>query len=385
MMRRLRAGNFEFDILGRARLWFVLSGIILAVSIGSLAVRRINAGLEFRGGTAFQFQASEAGVDVSDVRAAVGKAGVEEAQIQEVGARGFLVQTEHLPRGVQTRALRAISERAGVDTSDVNVTDVGPKWGAQITNKAIQALIVFLVVLVIYLSIRLEPKMAVAALLGLIHDLLATAGIYSLSGFEVTPSTVIALLTILGFSLYDTVVVFDRVKERTASLSAAGRVTYSSAANASLNEVLIRSLNTSVVSLLPVGSLLVVGSYLLGAQTLRELALALLIGIGVGMYSPIAISTPILAMWKERERRWSTLRVRIEARGADVTAPPQRRAAVRAPVPTPSAPLADQVATESASDHGAGEVRPPLEAATSGAKSASDRTRRRKRRKRRRR
>ncbi|HYZ92909.1 MAG TPA: protein translocase subunit SecF, partial [Actinomycetota bacterium] len=315
MMRRLRGGNFNFDIIGRARLWFVLSATILAVSVGSLLVRGINAGLEFRGGTAFQFQARDSGVDVADVKAALGRSGIDEATIQQVGSRGFLTQTEHLPVRIQTRAIGELAELAGVDTAEINVTDIGPKWGAQITNKAIQALIAFLVVLVVYLSIRLEPKMAAAALVALFHDLLATAGFYSLSGFEVTPATVIALLTILGFSLYDTVVVFDRMKERTTGLSAAGRVTYTQVANASLNEVLIRSLNTSIVSLLPVGSLLVVGSYLLGARTLRELALALLIGIGVGMYSSVAVSPPLLAKWKEREQRWATLRARIEARG----------------------------------------------------------------------
>jgi preprotein translocase subunit SecF len=376
MMRRLRGSDFHFDILGRARVWFLLSGIILAVSLSSLALRGINAGLEFRGGTAFQLQARGSDVTVADVKGALEEAGVGGPTVQEVGDQGFLVQTEHLSPSVQSRALRSLADLARTDRNEINVTDVGPKWGAQITNKAFQALVVFLVVLVVYLSIRLEPKMAVAALLGLFHDLLATAGIYSLSGFEVTPATVIALLTILGFSLYDTVVVFDRVKERTTNLSAAGRVTYTSAVNAALNEVLIRSLNTSVVSLLPVGSLLVVGSYLLGAHTLRELALALLIGIGVGMYSPIAISTPILAKWKEREQRWATLRARIEARGAEPSLPPPPpRPAVPAPVVTPTSASPPAQATATAAAGGGG----------GGATSGGSRSRKRKRRKRRRR
>jgi preprotein translocase subunit SecF len=154
-------------------------------------------------------------------------------------------------------------------------------------------------------------------MLALMHDLVVTAGLYSLSGFEVTPSTVIALLTILGYSLYDTVVIFDRVKERTSGLSAAGRVTYTEAANDALNQVLLRSFNTSIISLIPVGSLLFVGSFLLGAQTLRELALALFVGLATGAYSSVFIATPIVAMWKEREDRWSSLRLRIAARGGD--------------------------------------------------------------------
>ncbi len=345
MMRRLRTGNFEFDILGRKRTWFIISGIIIAISVGSLATRRINAGLEFRGGTAFEFQSKDADVDIGDVRGALGDAGIEEATVQTVGERGFLIQTEHVEVDVQNDAVGELADLADIDRNDINVTTVGPKWGAQITSKAIRALIIFLIVLVIYLSIRLEPKMAVAALAGLLHDLVSTAGIYSLTGFEVTPATVIALLTILGFSLYDTVVVFDRVKERTGSLSAAGRITYTQASNEALNQVLIRSLNTSVVSLLPVASLFIVGSYLLGARTLRELALALLIGIGVSLYSPIAIATPILAIWKEREPRWATLRARLQARAGDTV--PAPRVAPSAPLTAPATAPATVTASAS--------------------------------------
>jgi preprotein translocase subunit SecF len=178
--------------------------------------------------------------------------------------------------------------------------------------------------------------MAGAGMIALIHDMVITAGVYSLSGFEVTPSTVIALLTILGYSLYDTVVIFDRVKTRTAQLSASGRVTYSQAANEALNQVLLRSLNTSIVSLLPVGSLLFVGSLLLGAATLRELALALFIGIAAGTYSSIFIATPVLAIWKEREPKWTTLRARLAARSGEAAvtaAMPMPEEVQQAPVP----------------------------------------------------
>ena len=380
MMRRLRTGDFEFDILGRRRTWFIISGIVIAIAIGSLATRRINAGLEFRGGTAFEFQSEASGVDIADVRGALSDAGIEEATVQTLGERGFLVQTEDVSPSVQSRTVTELAEVADIDRDDINVTNVGPKWGAQITRKAIQALVVFRVVLVIYLSIRLEPKMAVAALAAVFHDLVATAGIYSLTGFEVTPATVIALLTILGFSLYDTVVVFDRVKERTASLSAAGRITYTQATNEALNEVLIRSLNTSIVSLLPVASLLVVGSYLLGARTLRELALALLIGIGASLYSGIAVATPILAMWKEREPRWAALRSRIAARTQD--------GGVHAPRVAPSAPLtapATAPATTTATATATGEPIPPSSRSSAQpSKPKGSQPRRRKKKKRRR-
>jgi preprotein translocase subunit SecF len=321
-MRRMQRHEGHFDFIGRARMWFIISGILVVISLGSLGIRKVNAGLEFRGGTAFRGEA-KTNVSVSDVRSALDEAGVHDATIQKVGDRGILAETEHLDPKLQTKAVNAMAGVLDLQRNEVNVTDVGPKWGAQITSKAVRALIIFLIVVVLYLTIRLELRMAGAAMLALFHDVVITAGVYSLSGFEVTPSTVIALLTILGYSLYDTVVIFDRVKDHTRNLSAAGRVTYSQAANEALNQVLVRSLNTSIVSLLPVGSLLFVGSVLLGASTLRELALALFIGIAVGTYSSIFVATPALALLKEREPRWATLRARLAARSAELTAPPR--------------------------------------------------------------
>ncbi len=337
MISRLRAGA-HFDIIRRARTWFIISGILIVLSLGSLAVRRVNAGLEFRGGTDLQVESGRNGATVADVDDALAKADIEQPTIQRVGARGFRIQTEHLDARTQRRAVDAVAKELNVPRDEVNVTDVGPKWGAQITSKAIRALIVFLFVVVIYLSIRLEPKMALSAMIALVHDMIITAGVYSLSGFEVTPATVIALLTILGYSLYDTVVIFDRVKDRTASLSAAGRVTYTGAANDALNQVLLRSINTSIVSLLPVGSLLFVGSFLLGAQTLRELALALFVGIAAGAYSSVFIATPALALLKEREPRWAALRVRIAGRTTETPIPPRM---------APAAPMAEPMTTAS--------------------------------------
>ncbi len=327
------------DFVGRARTWFLLSGALLIISIASLGFRQINAGLEFRGGTSFQV-ASERKASIDDVREAMTRAGVEHSTIQEIGDRGFLVQTEHIETNVQEQAVSEIARVTGADEEDVNVTDVGPKWGAQITKKALQALVVFLVLVSLVLAVRLEWKMAGAAFVALVHDIVATAGVYSLTGFEVTPATVIAILTILGYSLYDTVVIFDRVKDRTASLSASGRVTYSQATNSALNEVLLRSINTTVVSLLPVGSLLFVGSFLLGAQTLRELALALFVGLALGAYSSVFVATPLLALWKEREDRWSSLRARIGAREA--AAPLPHSAQQAGATPPPSAPVAPE-------------------------------------------
>lgn len=387
MMRRLRRGDFHFDIVGRARRWFVLSGLIVLVSTASLGFRGVNAGLEFRGGTAFDVQAASPNVTVPEIRAALRDADIEEATVQQIGDAGFRVETAHLAPERQERAIAAVAEATGVERNDVNVQDVGPKWGRQITSKAIRALVIFLVVVVVYMSIRLEPKMAGAAILALVHDLAATAGIYSLTGFVVTPATVIALLTVLGYSLYDTVVIFDRVKDRTKTLSASGNVTYTDAANASVNQVLMRSVNTSITGLLPVGSLLFVGSFLLGAQTLRELALALFIGLTVGTYSSIFLATPALAIWKEREQRWSTLRARIAARGVERTVQPVRVAP--APRPAPAvAPPAAQSAPAPASRVRSGDGQTagaPAPASGSPSRVPSSRTRRRKKRKRRKR
>jgi preprotein translocase subunit SecF len=204
----------------------------------------------------------------------------------------------------------------------VSINDVGPTWGQEVSSKALRALLFFFVAIAGYLSLRFEPKMAVAAIAAVVHDILITVGAYAVTGFEVTPATVIAFLTILGFSLYDTVVVFDKVKENVAGLGSGGRDTYSGVVNRSMNEVLMRSLNTTFVAVLPVFSLLVVGSYLLGAVTIRDFALALFIGLLTGAYSSIFVATPLLALMKEREPRYQALRQRIAARTATATATP---------------------------------------------------------------
>lgn len=316
MMRRLRGGGFRFDIVGRTRTWFVVSGVLLLLGLGSLVVQQLNLGLEFVGGTKFEVQAERA-TDVKTVRNALSEMGLDEAVVQETEGEGFIVRTAHLEVERRERAAEEIAAVTGAEVLDVSVQDVGPQWGQQITSKAVRALIIFLLVAAAFISLRLEPKMAGAAMVAVVHDILATAGIYSLTGFTVTPATIIAFLTILGYSLYDTVVIFDRVKEQGDRLSAAGSLTYSDMVNDAVNRVLVRSLNTSITSLLPVGSLLFVGSFLLGAETLRELALALFIGLAAGTYSSIFVASPVLALWKEREERWAALRARVAARSGE--------------------------------------------------------------------
>jgi preprotein translocase subunit SecF len=307
---RLYHGETSFDIVGRRRLWFTISGVLVLVSLISLIVPGLNFGIDFKGGAVFRVQ-PERPVSEAQVRRAVGSA-AEVVQVTENEPVQVIVQTEELGQPEVARIRTELAELAGVERNQVSTENIGSKWGSTVSRKAVIALLVFLVVVTIYVSLRMEFKMAVAALVALLHDLIITAGIFALARFEVTPATVIALLTILGYSLYDTVVVFDKVRENTGALTAMSRTTYSQATNLAVNQTMMRSLNTSLASLLPILGLLLVGSYLLGAETLKDLALALFVGVAAGAYSSIFIAPPIVAMWKEKEPRYAQLRARVE-------------------------------------------------------------------------
>ena len=307
---RMYHGETSFDIVGRRRLWFTISALLVLISLVSLVVPGLNFGIDFKGGAVFRVQPTTE-VTEAQVREAVGSA-AEVVQVTEDDPVQVIVQTEELAPAEVARIRAGLAEVAGVETNGVSTDSIGSKWGSAVSRRAVVALLVFLVVVVIYVSLRMEFKMAVAALVALVHDLIITAGIFALARFEVTPATVIALLTILGYSLYDTVVVFDKVRENTGSLTAMSRTTYSQATNLAVNQTMMRSLNTSLASLLPILGLLLVGSYLLGAETLKDLALALFVGVAAGAYSSIFIAPPIVAMWKEKEPRYAQLRARVE-------------------------------------------------------------------------
>lgn len=311
LWRDLYHGDTHFDFFGSRRRWFAFSGVIIAVSLFALIFLRLDLGVDFRGGTLIEF-ANPNGVSVSDVRSVVAS-GVGSARVQEVGGTGIRVQTARLEPAAEDRLVADLAELLGEDPGDATRQSVGPTFGGQVTESAARALIVFLIVIALYMSWRLEWKMAGSAMVALGHDLVFTAGIYALVGFEVTPATVIAVLTILGYSLYDTVVVFDKILENVHERGE--RHTYGAIVNMSMNQVLMRSINTSLTSLLPIGSLLFVGSFLLGATTLREFALALFIGVGTGTYSSIFLAAPLLGIWKEREDHWIKVRRRLERRG----------------------------------------------------------------------
>ncbi len=314
MGARLYRGEVSYDFVGRRRRWYAISAVLLLVSIFALIFFRLTLGIEFRGGAEFRVgsqQATEAAV-----LEAVQDAGIAgEIRVQQVGNDTIRVQTEKLTTDESEEVAEALSQRFDVPRDDVSSQLIGPSWGEDISKKAIRALVFFLLLVVAFLSLYFEWKMAVAAMLALLHDLAFTVGIYALSGFEVTPATVIGFLTILGYSLYDTVVVFDKVRENTAGIAGGSRMTYSGAANLAVNQTIVRSINTSIVALLPIGAILFAGVVLLGAGPLKDLALALFLGVAVGTYSSIFIATPILASLKEREPAMQALARRVAARG----------------------------------------------------------------------
>ena len=320
LWRSLYRGETEFDFMRHRRRYFVISATLIAISLLSLLVRGFDGSVDFTGGTIVEAPNVSA-VDVGEYRNELSAIGQEGARVQirtdRDGTEVVVVQTEALSVEDRNELVVTVATVAGVDENDTTIDAVGPTFGSEITRRAIEALVIFLVVVTLFITWRFEWKMALGALAALFHDLIITAGIYSLVGFEVTPATVIAILTILGYSLYDTVVVFDKVTENVHELGS--RHTFTEIANLSLNQVLMRSLNTSATSLLPIGSLLLVGSYLLGAATLREFALALFIGIAAGTYSSIFVAAPLLTEWKEREPEWQRMQRRVARRsGATV-------------------------------------------------------------------
>jgi preprotein translocase subunit SecF len=313
---RLYRGDVSINFVGRQRTWYAMSGAILLVSVIALLVKGLNFSLEFKGGSSFTFPPT-ASTTQTAISRVVNAAGGSNASVQYSSSPSlhqWMVQTGVLTSHVSQQVTNALASTFHLNPNSIAVQFVGPTWGGQITSKAVEALIIFLVVIVIYLSIAFEWRMAVAAFVALLHDIVITIGVYALTGFTVSPTSVIGLLTILGYSLYDTVVVFDKVRENTAGLLTTQRSTYSDAANLALNQTLVRSMNTSLTALLPVASILFVGAGLLGAGTLKDLALVLFVGMLSGTYSSIFIATPVLADLKEREPQYKDLAAKVGRR-----------------------------------------------------------------------
>jgi preprotein translocase subunit SecF len=381
---RLYRGETRIDFIGKRNLWFAISGVVLLACVGSLVIRGFDYGIEFEGGVAIQSPVPPDGpaADLSnaeviaEVRSALGEFGADDAQVQveestDGDERNVIVQTAEISDPErQQDVVNAVSETVGSTIEETDSQRIGSKWGAQITDKAVRALVIFVFVILAFISWRFDWKMGIAAIVALLHDLLLTAGVYSLVGFEVTPSTVIAILTILGYSLYDTVVVFDKVEEDADAYAGTGKMTYQAAANLAMNQVFARSLNTSMTTLIPVAALLFVGAGLAGAATLKDLALALFVGILGGTYSSMYIATPVLSIMKEREPRYRNVRDKIarDAKRAEAAQRPQPE------VLTPAEAAAGPAAAPRP-------IRPA--ASTSGAPRARAGTKKAKRRKRR--
>lgn len=311
-IRMLYRGEHHFDFPKMWRKALVVSAALVVISLGALLFRGLNLGIEFEGGTSWEVTAAD--LTVADVRDELSGTGAESGKIQTLGTDAIRVRAD-LDTAEEVEAVTArLADLAGVAVTDVSVTTVGPSWGDQITSKARNALIWFFIIVAGYIAVRLEWKMAVGALVAVAHDILISVGVYALFQFEVTPATVIAFLTIMGYSLYDTIVVYDKVRDVGGRLTVTGRYTYSEMMNQSLNQVLMRSINTSITSVLPVLSMLVIGSLFLGALTLREFAIALLIGIIVGTYSSIFVAASVVAYMKEREAENRAVAAKIEGR-----------------------------------------------------------------------
>ncbi len=309
-LRSVFAGENAIDYPRWWRRALVGSMVALVVSIGSFGVRGLNLGIDFEGGTSYEVVAP--GASVADARSVMAGFGADDARIQTVDGDTLRIRSDVSDPVRATEIRDALEARLGpVETFE----QVGPTWGAEVTDKAARALLVFFVVVALYITVRLEWKMALGALAAVAHDIIVSVGFYSVLQLEITPSTVIAFLTIMGYSLYDTIVVYDKVRDVTGRLGVTERYNYTELMNLALNRVTMRSVNTSITSALPVASLLVIGSLAMGATTLQEFGVALLVGIIVGSYSSLFIASSLVASLKEREPRWQQVAARLEQRG----------------------------------------------------------------------
>jgi preprotein translocase subunit SecF len=369
---RLYRGEANLNVIGRRRIWFATAALLILIAIGSFFLRGFHLGIEFEGGSQFIIPASVGtqteAQDAMDraMKAANVPSDIQVSAAQKVGSGGdatYSVRTSALSQDQADAVKDNLVKDLNVPATDITDNRVSAAWGTQVTRQALLGLGAFLILVMIYLVIRFEWRMAVAAVSSLLLDLVLTAGVYSLVGFEVTPSTVIGFLTILGFSLYDVVVVFDKVQENTRGITAGSSQTYGEATNLAVNQTLMRSINTGLVALLPVGGLLFIGAGLLGAGTLKDLGLVLFVGMGLGVLSSIMFASPLLTALKDQEPRIKAHNTRVLARRAAArsgdVAPrsTERRRPAAAPRTEPATPTEPAAPTAPAAETpAAGEV-----------------------------
>ncbi|QKT07259.1 protein translocase subunit SecF [Gordonia sp. X0973] len=305
-LSRLYTGTGAFEVVGHRKRWYMVTGVILAICLLSILLRGFTFGIDFQGGTQVSLPATDSSVTVPRVEKVftevLGKAPEMTQTAGSGAAKTIQVRVEHLDEAQANKLTDAIVAEfsPALTRSNVSSDDVSSTWGSEITRKMVLALVVFLVIVTIYIAIRFDKEMSIASLASLFFDVIVTAGVYSIVGFEVTPATVIGLLTILGFSIYDTVVVFDKVEENTRSFMRTSRRTYAEQANLAVNQTLMRSINTTVISILPIIALMVIAVWMLGVGTLQDLALIQLVGVVVGTFSSVFLATPMLVSLKER-------------------------------------------------------------------------------------
>ncbi|HEY3437964.1 MAG TPA: protein translocase subunit SecF [Actinotalea sp.] len=298
----LYTGKRSYDIVGHRRRWYAVSITLVVLTSLLLLTRQLNPGIEFRGGAEFIVGGSQSTSQQLATDAVTSVLPTEVPRVSVVGGSNVRVQTGALDTSQSRAVARALATAYDVPVTKISSNIVGPSWGADVSSKAVRGLVVFLLLTAVVMTLYFRAwRMAVAALVALAHDLVITVGIYSGIGWEVSPATVIGFLTILGYSIYDTVVVFDKVRENTHNVLDQKRYTYAEMANLAVNQTLVRSINTSVVALLPVSAILFIGAFLLGAGTLRDIALALFIGLIVGAFSSIYLATPLQVTLRNRE------------------------------------------------------------------------------------
>ncbi|MFD1831445.1 protein translocase subunit SecF [Streptomyces desertarenae] len=347
---KLYRGEASYDFIGRRKLWYGVTLALMLISLAGLGVRGLYMGIEFQGGAVFTTPPTK--LSVAEARETALDVSGAEPRIQELGSGALRIQVTGLDKAESEKTRAALAEELGLETQELDTELVGPSWGDQMSSKAMQGLAVFLVLVSVYLAIAFEWRMAVGAMGALMHDLAVTIGVYAIVGFEVTPGTVVGILTILSYSLYDTVVVFDKVKEKTRGFGKQSRYTYGELANLGINATVVRSVNTSVVALLPVAGLLFIGTGLLGGGMLKDISLSLFIGLTAGTFSSIFIATPIVVDLKLRDPEIKAHDRRVLGKrakgGADADAEGESE-----PVPATAAAPAGSVAAPRAPESGA--------------------------------
>ena len=321
IISRMYRGNNDIDFPKVTRVTAIVSLILVAISIGSVLTKGFNLSIDFDGGSVWEVPSKDFTIEqATDVMVAFDETGGEKFQEATTADGGRILRISGQVDSVQegTEIATALSTAAGLEQGGVTVNTVGPSWGDDITRQARNSLIVFMVLVAAYITFRLEGRMAFSALVAVLHDILITVGVYSLFSIQVTPATVISFLTILGFSLYDTIVVYDRVQENAERFARSGEYTYTAIMRRSLNQVVMRSINTTITTILPIISMLIVGKFIFGQQTIADFSLALLIGLVSGTYSSLFVAAPITSWLKERESRWKEVRKRLVTRGVDV-------------------------------------------------------------------